>query len=397
MYDPDSYPTTDGNGEIQFNYHTVNNPDVNSNYSTVGIENLTQSDGLLYTYASIYPASATQLCNNLAIKFSTDPPEFIEETTPVAEFSADITYGIAPLEINFVNQTSPLSYFGTLEWQFGDDSSNSSEINPVHTYQEVGGYSVTLTATNSQGTDSITHDDFITVFPSENLIWPGDTNIDGSVNEDDIIPIGIYWQQRGDPRSSISFNWEGNDYPGEWEKPMASLADCNGDGLVNITDILGICLNWNSTHSVAMCIPPDADDITEYRENFVEIYNSLGNSGVELLLKNHIAERFDLPIIEPVQVSSLSQNYPNPFNPTTTISFSLNTESIKDTKIIIYNIKGQRVKSYSIDQSSLVEGKGSVVWNGNDSMNKSVSSGIYFYQLKIDNKPFSTRRMLLLK
>ncbi|MCD4797318.1 MAG: T9SS type A sorting domain-containing protein, partial [Candidatus Cloacimonetes bacterium] len=107
--------------------------------------------------------------------------------------------------------------------------------------------------------------------------------------------------------------------------------------------------------------------------------------------------RFDLPIIEPVQVSSLSQNYPNPFNPTTTISFSLNTESIKDTKIIIYNIKGQRVKSYSIDQSSLVEGKGSVVWNGNDSMNKSVSSGIYFYQLKIDNKPFSTRRMLLLK
>ncbi|MCD4795843.1 MAG: PKD domain-containing protein, partial [Candidatus Cloacimonetes bacterium] len=307
LYDPDSYPTTDGNGEIQFNYHTVNNPDVNSNYSTVGIENLTQSDGLLYTYASIYPASATQLCNNLAIKFSTDPPEFIEETTPVAEFSADITYGIAPLEINFVNQTSPLSYFGTLEWQFGDDSSNSSEINPVHTYQEVGGYSVTLTATNSQGTDSITHDDFITVFPSENLIWPGDTNIDGSVNEDDIIPIGIYWQQRGDPRSSISFNWEGNDYPGEWEKPMASLADCNGDGLVNITDILGICLNWNSTHSVAMCIPPDADDITEYRENFVEIYNSLGNSGVELLLKNHIAERFDLPIIEPVQVSSLSQ------------------------------------------------------------------------------------------
>ncbi|MGC9337739.1 MAG: T9SS type A sorting domain-containing protein, partial [Candidatus Cloacimonadia bacterium] len=75
LFNPQTYPTIDGNGEVQFNYHTVSNPDAVSNYATVGIENLDQSDGVLYTYANIYPQSATQLQNNLAIKFTTDPPD----------------------------------------------------------------------------------------------------------------------------------------------------------------------------------------------------------------------------------------------------------------------------------------------------------------------------------
>ena len=75
LFDPAYYPTASGNGELQCNYHTINNPDANSNYSTVGIENLIQSDGVLYTYANIYPASATPLENELAIKYTTDPPD----------------------------------------------------------------------------------------------------------------------------------------------------------------------------------------------------------------------------------------------------------------------------------------------------------------------------------
>ena len=75
IFDPEFHSTADGNGEIQFNYHTINNPDSNGNFATVGIENLTQSDGVLYTFAKIYPASATELENNLAIKFTTTPPD----------------------------------------------------------------------------------------------------------------------------------------------------------------------------------------------------------------------------------------------------------------------------------------------------------------------------------
>jgi hypothetical protein len=75
LFNPQSYPTIDGNGEIQFNYHTVSNPDAVSNYATVGIENLDQSDGVLYTYANIYPQSTTPLQNNFSIKFTTNPPD----------------------------------------------------------------------------------------------------------------------------------------------------------------------------------------------------------------------------------------------------------------------------------------------------------------------------------
>jgi hypothetical protein len=40
-------------------------------------------------------------------------------------------------------------------------------------------------------------------------------------------------------------------------------------------------------------------------------------------------------------------NYPNPFNPSTTISFELNTEITEDTELVIYNLKGQKVKQFS--------------------------------------------------
>jgi len=92
-------------------------------------------------------------------------------------------------------------------------------------------------------------------------------------------------------------------------------------------------------------------------------------------------------------VTRLNQNYPNPFNPTTTISFST-TESTENTELVIYNIKGQKVKQLVSDQLSA--GQHSVVWNGKDDNGKSVSSGIYFYKLKTDSVK-KTKKMVLVK
>jgi hypothetical protein len=87
-------------------------------------------------------------------------------------------------------------------------------------------------------------------------------------------------------------------------------------------------------------------------------------------------------------------NYPNPFNPITTISFST-AESMENTELAIYNMKGQKVKQLVNEQLSA--GQHSVIWNGTDENNKPVSSGIYFYQLKAGNRFSETKRMLLLK
>ncbi|MCF7912890.1 MAG: T9SS type A sorting domain-containing protein [Candidatus Cloacimonetes bacterium] len=94
----------------------------------------------------------------------------------------------------------------------------------------------------------------------------------------------------------------------------------------------------------------------------------------------------------------LMPNYPNPFNPSTTISF-FTTEGTESAEINIYNIKGQQVQSFKIDDGRRESGVGrrSVVWDGKDKSGKAVASGVYFYRLKIDNKICDSQRMLLLK
>ena len=96
-------------------------------------------------------------------------------------------------------------------------------------------------------------------------------------------------------------------------------------------------------------------------------------------------------------------NYPNPFNPETTISFTTEHTSLrqgyagqaesteKNIEIIIYNIKGQKIKKYSI-----FNGQSSIVWDGRDNNGKEVTSGLYLCGLRVGKQMF-TRKMLLLR
>ncbi len=79
LFDQTQYPTVTGDGEILFQYHTIANADTH-NYATVGIENPTQSDGLLYTYYGIYADEVPPLANGRAVKFTTDPPDAYPST-----------------------------------------------------------------------------------------------------------------------------------------------------------------------------------------------------------------------------------------------------------------------------------------------------------------------------
>ncbi len=88
----------------------------------------------------------------------------------------------------------------------------------------------------------------------------------------------------------------------------------------------------------------------------------------------------------------LAQNYPNPFNPSTRIDFSLPEKS--HVTLSIHNILGQRVKTL-IDRP-LNGGAHRVVWNGTNEFGETVTSGIYFYQLRseLGNK---TMKMMFMK
>jgi Intracellular proteinase inhibitor/FlgD Ig-like domain len=86
-------------------------------------------------------------------------------------------------------------------------------------------------------------------------------------------------------------------------------------------------------------------------------------------------------------------NYPNPFNPSTTIEFSIQNNSKID--LSIFNNKGQKIKS--LINKQCLKGKHSIIWHGVDDSNNSVSSGMYYYKLKVNNRTKVIKKCLLLK
>ena len=94
----------------------------------------------------------------------------------------------------------------------------------------------------------------------------------------------------------------------------------------------------------------------------------------------------------PVLATELQGNYPNPFNPETTIRYSVK-ETVPVT-IEIYNLKGQLVRTLVNEVKTA--GNYSVIWNGRDSHNQPVSSGVYFYKMNA-GKYSSTKKMIMMK
>ena len=92
-------------------------------------------------------------------------------------------------------------------------------------------------------------------------------------------------------------------------------------------------------------------------------------------------------------------NSPNPFNPSTIINYELPVY-INEANIEIYNVLGQKIKEFDVTLSPSQQlrtglAKGYIVWDGKDSYDIPVSSGIYLYKLNIKNSPI--KKMILLK
>ena len=88
----------------------------------------------------------------------------------------------------------------------------------------------------------------------------------------------------------------------------------------------------------------------------------------------------------------LYQNYPNPFSSQTT--FQYDVAEATSVKIYIYNTLGQLVKT--IDRGDNGVGTHTFEWDGKNDDGDTLSSGVYFYQLR--TKDFNkTMKMLLVK
>ena len=119
-----------------------------------------QNPAHTYLSAGLYTVSLTVTGpNGSDTEQKTDYITVVDQV-PVAEFSATPTSGNKPLDVVFTDLS--VNTITIWAWSFGDGNT-SSQQNPSHTYQNAGVYSVSLTVTGPQGTDTELKTDYITV------------------------------------------------------------------------------------------------------------------------------------------------------------------------------------------------------------------------------------------
>jgi hypothetical protein len=120
-------------------------------------------------------------------------------------------------------------------------------------------------------------------------------------------------------------------------------------------------------------------------KNFTGDMINVGNNEIVSL---EMADKLGNPIVAKWIPSnySVEQNYPNPFNPTTTVGFSLPSNS--EVTMVIYNVNGQKVTEF---KGAFEAGQHSFEWDAAAS-----ASGVYFYRLTAGEFT-AVKKMVLLK
>jgi len=96
---------------------------------------------------------------------------FVAKAQPVADFSATITTGCAPILVQF----NDLSTGNPTSWQWNLGNSTTSNLqNPSTTYFNPGTYTVTLTVSNASGSDTKTMVGYITVVAPPDVQFAAD-------------------------------------------------------------------------------------------------------------------------------------------------------------------------------------------------------------------------------
>ena len=192
---------------------------------------------------------------------------------------------------------------------------------------------------------------------------------------------------------SILFTWNSASYPefetGPGFEYRLRIVQSNENGNIpyNYTDLMDTTFTFypdSSTYAGANNNYIWSLYTTE--QNLPEVLD--GQSGVFFVM---------LPAMS-VELNTIPNNfalyaaYPNPFNPSTTIPFDIPDDSF--VALNVFDMMGRKIKTLLSENISA--GRKSIVWNGTNNLNQSVSAGTYFYSIKAGS--FSdTKKIILLK
>ena len=198
----------------------------------------------------------------------------------------------------------------------------------------------------------------------------GDLNQDGTLNIADVVSLLLLGR----------------------ENPENPLADFNNDGVYQVNDAIVLLLyirdHWNQALLSSTDINPMK--LNEEQARYIwSVADELSLNEEEMSILEAIIGRPVLP-----QAFSLGQNYPNPFNPSTTINYSIPDGQEINVRLKIFDIRGALIQTLvnEIKKAGMYQ----IYWNGTDSNDRSVSSGVYFYQIQAGDF-VQIKKMVLLK
>ena len=199
---------------------------------------------------------------------------------------------------------------------------------------------------------------------------PADVNGDGSVNILDLVHVANSLGQ--------------------------SSPDPNGDGVVNILDLVFVAGMFGQTAAAPSAHLQASEMLTavEVRQWLTDA-RSLEVS--DPIMKRGIMVLEQLLVFLTPKETELLSNYPNPFNPETWIPYRLAEDAF--VTLTIYDGSGRVVRRFDVGHqiASAYESRSKAIyWEGTNELGERVASGVYFYHLSAGDYS-ATRRMLVIK
>ena len=179
-------------------------------------------------------------------------------------------------------------------------------------------------------------------------------------------------------------------------KTGPNIADVNGDGIVNIVDLVKVAGEMGTGAAAPAAHPQTLEILTATDvQHWLAQAQSFGLTDATsqrgiLMLQQLLAALIP-------KDTSLLPNYPNPFNPETWIPYQLSKPA--DVTLTIYAVDGEVVRQLALGYQAprMYHSKNQAVyWDGKNEVGEQVASGIYFYTLIADDF-IATRKMLILK
>ena len=172
--------------------------------------------------------------------------------------------------------------------------------------------------------------------------------------------------------------------------------DVNGDGVVNVFDLVFVAGAIGGGGAAPSAYSPDLSIIsTADVERWLAQVQGLGVGDANFQRGIRFLEGL-LAALTPKE-TTLLPNYPNPFNPETWIPYRLAREA--EVAITIYDTKGTRVRRLALGNQAAgyyaARGK-AAYWDGRNEDGEAVASGIYIYQFRAGDYA-ATRRMVIVK